>query len=109
MFLRIGYEMCFQIAAPTPMVVMLFVHPERAGDLREPERLKLEPPAPAEDFLDCFGNRCARILAPPGEFKISSDNRINESGIPDPDIPAEADTPKQIPVERLPTDTLQFL
>ena len=35
MFLRIGYEMCFQIAAPTPMVLMLFVHPERAGDLRE--------------------------------------------------------------------------
>ena len=109
MFLRIGYEMSFEIAAPTAMVLMLYVHPERAGDLREPERLKIEPQVCVEDFLDCFGNRCARVLAPAGVLKISSDNFIGDSGQLERNMPTESGTPNQIPVYELPTETLQFL
>src|SRR5438552_15309185 len=108
MFLRIGYEMSFEIAAPTAMVLMLYVHPERAGDLREPERLKIEPQVRVEDFLDCFGNRCARVLAPAGVLKISSDNFIGDSGQLERNMPIESGTPNQIPVHELPTETLQF-
>jgi transglutaminase-like putative cysteine protease len=105
MFLRIGYEMLFEIPAPTPMVLMLYVHPDRAGDLREPDRIRVEPDIPFEDFVDCFGNRCARLLAPVGILKLRSDNLIQDSGLPDSIDPSAS----QIPVQQLPPDTLQFL
>src|SRR5439155_1256722 len=104
-----GYEIAFEMPAPTPMVLMLYVHPERAGDLREPGRLKLEPEIPHEDFIDCFGNRCARVTAPAGILKIRSDNIIRDSGLPEPNVLTEVTTPAQIPVQELPPDTLQFL
>src|SRR6476620_8823633 len=108
MLLRIGYEMQFEVPAPTPMVLMLYVHPERAGDMCEPEKIVVEPYVPMEDFLDKFGNRCARLVAPQGILRIRSDSLIHDSGMPEPAV-AEATTPPKIPVHELPPETLQFL
>jgi transglutaminase-like putative cysteine protease len=105
MLLRIGYEMSFELTAPTPMILMLYVHPERAGDLRAPETMNIEPHVPVEDFIDCFGNRCARLHAPAGTLKIRSDSVIHDSGEPEP----TDETAQQIPVQMLPPQTLQFL
>jgi len=66
MLIRMGYELIFDIPAPVSMVLMLYTHPERGQDLRRPDRLTLEPAIPVEDFIDGFGNRCARINAPAG-------------------------------------------
>jgi len=43
MHIRLGYEMVFQVPARTPMLLMLFVHPSRTGELLQPDRVLVEP------------------------------------------------------------------
>ncbi|MBC8107683.1 MAG: transglutaminase family protein [Anaerolineae bacterium] len=105
MLIRGGYDIVFEIPAPTCMLLMLYVHPDRARDLQQPERLTLAPAIPIDDFLDSFGNRCARILAPAGELRITNDFVIRDWGVPD-EYPTSA---KYTPVEDLPRDILPFL
>ena len=52
--------------APTPMILMLYVHPSRQADLRGEEKIVVEPDIPLTDFTDLYGNRCARARAPAG-------------------------------------------
>jgi len=86
-------------------VMLLYVHPDREGDLQQPERLQIEPKIPVENFVDGFGNKCARILAPAGTLKIRNDIRVRDSGEPD----AVGTDAEQHPIEALPTDVLPFL
>jgi transglutaminase-like putative cysteine protease len=106
MLIRIGYELVFDIPAPVPMILMLFVHPERAHDLTEAERIKFEPEVSSREFIDCFGNRCARIYAPTGKLRIWNDAYIRDSGAPE-ELPVDGH--QQHPVDQLPPDTIQFL
>ena len=80
MDIRVGYELRFEVPRPTPMQLMLYVHPERAARLRQPERIEIEPATAVEDFVDAFGNRAARILAPAGTLRIRYDNVVEDSG-----------------------------
>jgi len=105
MRIRLGYELVWDLPAPTPMVLMLYVHPERAGDLLTPQRLHTDPPIETTDYTDTFGNRCARLVAPAGTFRVWDDLIIADSGKPEP---GNEDAP-QHPVEELPPHTLQFL
>ncbi len=66
MLIKIGYDIAYEVSAPTPMLLMLYVHPERMKDLRGPGALVTEPAVEIENFTDNFGNRCAKIVAPPG-------------------------------------------
>jgi len=104
-FIRLGYELVFDVTALTPMTLMLYVHPDRANDLHEPERLQIEPKIRVHDFIDVFGNRCARILAPKGKLRIFNDITIEDSGEPEPGDMEAA----QNHVDELPDDVLQFL
>src|SRR4051812_49921763 len=83
MQIRIGYDLGFEVPKPTPMQLMLYVHPDQAGLLRHPETIIVEPAVPVEDFTDEFGNRAARILAPTGSIRIRYDNVIDDPGSPD--------------------------
>src|SRR5436190_8736210 len=105
MFIRIGYDLIFDVPAPTPMVLMLYVHPERAGDLREPEKLNIEPALPTEEFLDPYGNRCARLLAPTGPLRLRSESVIFDHGLHD----AQSPNARQHRADELPTDVLPYL
>lgn len=63
------------------------------------------PAVPVESYRDGFGNWCSRLVAPPGDFTVSTDSIIRDAGRPDPmDTSA-----RQHPVEELPTDTLSYL
>ncbi len=53
MLIRLGYDIRFEIAAPVPMTALLTVHPSRRHDLREPDRVRLEPEVPSEDTAIC--------------------------------------------------------
>ena len=106
MLIKTGYEIIFDMAVPVPMLLMLFTHPEREADLVEPERLQFEPYIPHETFIDWFGNRVARIIAPPGRLRITNNIMVRDSGELET-MPAE--NARQIPVQELPTDVLQFL
>lgn len=103
--IRIGYELAFEVARPTPMQLMLYVHPERAGDLRNPEKIVVEPAIAVEDFIDGFGNRAARILAPAGVVRIRYDNVIDDPGRPD----APFKGLRLTPVHETPPECWRFL
>ena len=105
MLIHIGYEIAFDVPAPVSMLLMLHTHPERVPTLRKPEELVVEPHVPVRTFIDSFGNRAARIVAPAGKLRLFYDNVAQDSGEPEPRI----DGARLHPVDELPDDCLPFL
>lgn len=105
MLIRLGYDIELEFSRQMAVIAVLNVHPSRTADLVEPDELQLSPGVPRDEYLDSFGNRCTRILAPQGALRFSNSTLIRDSGDPDP---VAWDAP-QVPVERLPVETLQFL
>src|SRR5262245_56682298 len=105
MLIRIGYDLSFELTSPTAMTLMLYVHPEPAGDLAQPEKLILEPELPIQDFTDVFGNCAARILAPVGIIRMRSESLVRDDGLHDAQNPAA----QQHPIAELPADVMQYL
>ena len=105
MQIRIGFEIIYEFVARTPVVLILNVHPSRAADIIEPDRLRITPMLPITRYLDTFDNVCTRLVAPVGELTISTDALIADSGLPDAVEPAA----RQHEVAELPHDTLVFL
>jgi transglutaminase-like putative cysteine protease len=105
MKIQAGYDIAYELAQPTSMVLMLTVHPSRAGDLITPHTIKFSPDVKSRSYLDSFGNICTRVLAPASRFEIKTDFTIQDSGKPD----VVARDAGQIEIDRLPDDALQFL
>ena len=105
MLIRLGYDIVFEAPRPVPIVALLKVHPSRAGDLREPDTLNLEPYTHVDCYLDTFGNNCCRFLAPAGRVRLSNATLIHDTGEPDPVAPSA----REIPVQDLPCETLRYL
>ena len=105
MKIRVGFDFAYEFVAPTPMVLMLNVHPSRASDLIKPDHLRIAPTLPMTRYVDAFGNICSRLLAPKGELQISADGMVADTGLPDAVDPAA----RQHEVTELPHDTLVFL
>ena len=83
MRIRTGYEIAFDCQAPTPMILMLSVRPERFPDLITPQTLHVAPWTPVREYRDRFGNVCHRLIAPPGRITFSADFLVADSGQPD--------------------------
>src|SRR4029077_6085501 len=81
--IRIGYQISYECPNPTPMLLVLSVHPSRHADLLTSHRIVFDPPIAAADYRDGFGNICTRILAPTGTLTISSDQIVADPGTPD--------------------------
>jgi transglutaminase-like putative cysteine protease len=105
MLIRVGYDIEFDLPAPTPMLTVLHVHPSRAGNLHRPDDLHTEPDLPVSEYTDVFGNRCGRLYAPAGSLRLFSDALVEDSGEPD----AYAPEAEQHRVEDLPAEVIQFL
>ncbi|GJD60819.1 transglutaminase-like domain-containing protein [Methylobacterium frigidaeris] len=105
MKIRTGYSIAFETPGPTSMVLMLNVHPDRAGDLITPDTMTIDPPVPAHQFVDSFGNICTRVTAPGGRITFSADVLVQDSGQVDDYAPDAV----QHPVQDLPDDVLPFL
>ena len=105
MLIRLGYDIQFDIPAQVAMVGVLHVHPARVQDLREPDELTIEPSLKIESYLDSYGNRCSRFLAPAGSLKITNSTLIEDPGTPDP-VSLNA---QEHPVNELPPETLRYL
>ena len=103
--IRIGYDLSFEVPQPTPMQLMLYVHPEQAPALQHPESIIVEPPIAVDSFVDWFGNRAARILAPDGLLRIRYDNVIEDSGRHDAAIAGLRLTP----VHEMPAECWRYL
>ena len=105
MRIRIGYDIAFECVAATPMILMLSVHPSREPDLETPAVISFDPPIPARNYADGFGNICTRIVAPQGGVAAHWEAVIRDSGLPDAVLPGAA----QSPIADLPDDALVFL
>jgi transglutaminase-like putative cysteine protease len=105
MLIRLGYDIQFDIPAPVPMVAMLNVHPSRVPDLVEPDELVTEPGLEVSNYIDGFGNRCARFVAPAGRLRLSNSTLIRDSGEPD----AVNWAAREPSVAELPNEMLCFL
>lgn len=105
MLIRIGYDIEFEVPAPTPMLLMLNVHPSRFGSLRGAEQLTIDPFVPRMPYTDVFGNTCGRIVTQAGHVRFRNDAVVYDDGQPDAYDPAA----RQHFIDELPTDLLQFL
>lgn len=105
MLIRLGYDIQFQIPATVAMVALLSVHPSRAGALLEPDELKTEPELKVTHYIDSFGNRCSRFVAPPGLLRLSGSTLIRASDEPD----EENLSARETPVGDLPDEVLSYL
>jgi transglutaminase-like putative cysteine protease len=105
MKIRLGYDIAFETPREVAMVAMLHVHPSRVPDLLEPDVLETNDGVVRDEYVDSFGNRCTRLVAPAGELQLRASTLIEDSGLPD----AVGTDAAELPVAELPSETLQFL
>jgi transglutaminase-like putative cysteine protease len=105
MFINYGCEIAITVAKPTPLICLLDVHPERRNDICVEAPFDSTPAVPSMTYLDGFGNRCRRLMAPGGDITLRLDGTIMDSGRHEPVAPAAC----EVAVERLPHGTLVFL
>jgi len=105
MLIRLGYNIAYECAQPTPILLLLRVHPSLAGNLVVPDFVATSPIVPLQTYLDGFGNLCTRLTAPAGLFGMTADATIACDGAPDEVAPFAA----EIPVPNLPAELLVFL
>jgi len=105
MLIRPGYDIQFEIPQDVPFVSLLNVHPSRVQDLHEPDELTVEPRVPVSRYIDVFGNRCTKFLAPAGPLRLYNSTLIEDSGEPD----AVNGSAREVPVEYLPEKVLMYL
>ena len=87
------------------MILTLSVHPSRIADLLTWDRMRLDPPIPANTYHDSFGNFCHVIHAPAGRLTVSTDFMVQDTGLADEFAPYA----KQHALEHLPVDVLLYL
>jgi transglutaminase-like putative cysteine protease len=102
MEIQIGFDIKFNFIGHTPMVLMLNVHPSRSHDLLTPDVIRTNPTRSITPYLDSFGNKCLRVLAPAGEFNVFNSAIISDNGLPDRvDLGAEEHAVSDLPPEAL--------
>ena len=105
MLIQYGYDITISCAEPTPMVCLLTVHDDRSADIRSAEKVVTRPGVATTSYRDLFGNVGRRFVVPAGEFSISGDGTIEDSGELDP-VHWDA---AEIPVADLPDNCLVYL
>lgn len=105
MLIKYGFQTTISVPKPTPMIAMLEVHPERSGDIQSETPFLTTPQVPTTVYIDRFGNRCRRLLAPAGDVTFQLEGTLFDSGERELVVPHAA----EVPVERLPPNVLEFL
>jgi transglutaminase-like putative cysteine protease len=118
MLIQSEFDIQFYCPQQTAMVAMLHLHPSLDSRLTTDDRLKVEhvgggwgndmsgaAELPVEEYLDGFGNRCTRFVAPAGAIRLSGKNVVRADDQPE----LQGFGLAQTPVEQLPAETLQFL
>jgi transglutaminase-like putative cysteine protease len=112
MLIRSEFEMGFDLPQTVAMIGLLRLHPSLDPAVRGPEVLTVEhlegdeaTMVPSDDYVDSFGNRCTRWVAPKGRLRVSGLSLVEREAVPDPIETAAV----QHQIEDLPTETIQFL
>jgi transglutaminase-like putative cysteine protease len=105
MEIEVGFEITCAAVAPTPMVIMLSIHPSRRHDISGTESIVAEPDVGIGFYRDSFGNICGRLVAPAGGVTLRGHALVRDCGLPD----AVAPDAQQIPIDQLPDAALLYL
>ena len=110
MHIRYGYEIDVLCDGPVPAILMLDIHPDRRGDISQPDVLTVTSLADGtlcetEVYLDGYSNICRRVTVPAGGARLAAEGCIYDAGFPDP-VVREA---RVLPPDALPADTLGLL
>jgi transglutaminase-like putative cysteine protease len=105
MDIKVGFELTYAAAQPTPMVIMLNIHPSRQADIIGNETVIAEPDVPIRFYHDGFGNVCGRLVAPAGGVTLKGAALVRDSGLPDEVMPSA----QQLPIEQLPNELMLYL
>jgi transglutaminase-like putative cysteine protease len=105
MQIRIGYDIVTRQRYPTPMVLMLHTRPEITPSLSRSDDPQLSPETPTHTYIDSFGNRCVRLVAPVGSLRITADALREHDGSLEEYAPGAC----QHSIDELPDECLQFL
>jgi transglutaminase-like putative cysteine protease len=75
MWLQTSCDLVFEIAIPTPFVLMLR---PRSGAQQwiASEQYRLSPSVPVFEFTDGYGNLCQRLVAPVGVFRVHTSAEV---------------------------------
>ncbi len=105
MLIRSGFEIDVDCAVPVPMMLALSTHSALEGRMVGEDRVRLSSACAGQTYLDRFGNRITRIVAPTGQTRLWSDFVMEVDGAPDACAPEAA----QHEVQDLPDEVLRFL
>jgi transglutaminase-like putative cysteine protease len=105
MQIRLGYDITNECPQPTPMMLLLRVHPSLQKDLLSPDDVLSEPSVPVQSYIDGLGNLCSRLTAPAGKIRLTAFTTIAIS--PTPDLVAL--DAQQVDVSDLPSENLVYL
>ena len=87
------------------MILLVNTHYSHAGDVVEPDHLRVDPPTAVSSYRDTFGNWCCRLELPAGQTTISTSGVVRASGLVEPtELGA-----RQHAIGELPEDALLFL
>ncbi|MGY3620989.1 transglutaminase-like putative cysteine protease [Bradyrhizobium sp. USDA 10063] len=103
--IKVGFEIAYAAAQPTPMVMMLSIHPSRFSDIIGTETITAGPGVPIGFYRDSFGNVCGRLVAPAGGVTLRGNALVRDPGLPDVVNPSA----QQIPIEQLPDEMMLYL
>src|ERR1700761_3539021 len=87
------------------MLLQVHLRPELTDRLQAPEDFRLDPPIPHREYIDDFGNRCTRLIAPVGLLKLRNRFVIRDSGVQET-MPWGA---RQAEINDLPDEVLLYL
>lgn len=105
MLIRIGFDISFRFILPTPLLMLVHARPDGNFVFKKEEHLLLEPEVARDEFIDGFGNRSLRLVAPPGRFRLHNDAIVEDAGLPDRVAPEAP----QLPIQTLPPEVMPFL
>jgi transglutaminase-like putative cysteine protease len=105
MKIRFGYDLIYDSAQPTPMVLLLHAAPGPTQRLLIADSMRTDPHVPLVTYRDAFGNLCTRLEAPAGQIRLSADGLLEDSGLPEPAFWGAPETP----IARLPHEVIAYL
>jgi transglutaminase-like putative cysteine protease len=105
MLIRIGFEIAFECPQPTPMLMMLRLHPSLGDRVIEHDYLASDPALSIDTYLDGFGNLASRTVLPAGHTRIWAQGLVEDDGQPDAVVPDA----RILPVQDLPEECLVYL
>ncbi len=105
MYIKVDCEITLAFPEAAQVVLMLRLHSSLDRAVRRGDRLTVEPGVPILDYLDGYGNRCARVFVPAGNATFRHDAVVEDDGRPD----AQDWGAYHHRVQELPNDALVYL